>query len=113
MPYEPAAHEHEWMAKELALMQSEDGAPLQQGSFFKGVGCNSCHQTGYRGRTGIYEMIEMTPEMTHAASQGDHIAFNQIAQKQFANYTLKRDAIRLVQAGRTTIAEAMRASTPV
>lgn len=113
MPYEPAAHEHEWMAKELALMQSEDGAPLQQGGFFKGVGCNSCHQTGYRGRTGIYEMIEMTPEMTHAASQGDHIAFNQIAQKQFANYTLKRDAIRLVQAGRTTIAEAMRASTPV
>lgn len=113
MPYEPAAHEHEWMAKELALMQPEDGAPLQQGSFFKGVGCNSCHQTGYRGRTGIYEMIEMTPEMTHAASQGDHIAFNQIAQKQFANYTLKRDAIRLVQAGRTTIAEAMRASTPV
>lgn len=113
MPYEPAAHEHEWMAKELASMQSEDGAPLQQGSFFKGVGCNSCHQTGYRGRTGIYEMIEMTPEMTHAASQGDHIAFNQIAQKQFANYTLKRDAIRLVQAGRTTIAEAMRASTPV
>lgn len=113
MPYEPAAHEHEWMAKELSVMQTEDGSPMQQGNFFKGVGCNSCHQTGYRGRTGIYEMIEMTPEMTHAASQGDHIAFNEIAQKQFANYTLKRDAIRLVQAGRTTIAEAMRASTPV
>ena len=50
--------------------------------------------------------------MTHAASQGDHITFNQIAQKQFANYTLKRDAIRLVLSGRTTVAEAMRASTP-
>ncbi|MGE5452273.1 MAG: GspE/PulE family protein [Acidobacteriota bacterium] len=113
MPYEPAAHEQEWMAKELSAMQTEDGAPMLQGSYFKGVGCNSCHQTGYRGRTGIYEMIEMTPEMTHAASQGDHITFNEIAQKQFANYTLKRDAVRLILAGRTTVAEGMRASTPI
>ncbi|HEX5311628.1 GspE/PulE family protein [Aquabacterium sp.] len=113
MPYEPAAHEIEWLDKDLADMRGDDGAPMQKGTFFKGVGCNNCHQTGYRGRTGIYEMIEMTPEMTHAASQGDHITFNQIAQKQFANYTLKRDAIRLVLSGRTTVAEAMRASTPI
>ncbi|MFN4266014.1 MAG: GspE/PulE family protein [Aquabacterium sp.] len=113
MPYEPAAHEQEWMAKDLAAMQSDDGAPMMQGTFFKGVGCNSCHQTGYRGRTGIYEMIELTPELTHAASQGDHVAFSEIAYRQFANYTLKRDAIRLVLAGKTTVAEAMRASTSI
>ena len=109
MPYEPAAHEIEWLDKDLADMRGDDGAPMQKGTFFKGVGCNNCHQTGYRGRTGIYEMIEMTPEMTHAASQGDHITFNQIAQKQFANYTLKRDAIRLVLSGRTSRLPAVRA----
>ncbi len=113
MPYEPATHEKEWMAKELSEMKSDDGTPMQHGSYFKGVGCNSCHQTGYRGRTGIYEMIEMTPAMTHAASQGDHVTFNELAQKEFANFTLKRDAVRLVLSGRTTVAEAMRASTPI
>lgn len=113
MPYEPQPHEQEWLTKELADMEKDAGEPLQKGTFFKGVGCNSCHHTGYRGRAGIYEMIEMTPELTHAASQGDHVAFAEIAYQQFATYTLKRDAIRLVLSGRSTIAEAMRVSTPI
>ncbi|WP_374590451.1 GspE/PulE family protein [Aquabacterium sp.] len=106
-PYEPAAHEQEWMAPELAAA----GLTMGQGTFFKGVGCNSCHNTGFRGRTGIYEMIEMTPELTHAASTGNHTDFTRIAHEQFAAYTLKRDALRLAMAGKTTVAEGMRAST--
>ncbi len=106
-PYEPATHEREWMASELAAA----GWSLDQATFMKGTGCNSCHNTGFRGRTGIYEMIEMTPELTHAAATGDHTGFMRAAHEQFAAFTLRRDALRLAMAGQTTVAEAMRAST--
>src|SRR5439155_26198923 len=39
--------------------------------FRKGAGCQQCHDTGYRGRLGIYEVMEVTPEvrrMVHRAA---------------------------------------------
>ncbi len=32
-------------------------------TFYKGVGCNKCGHTGYRGRVGIHEVLEVTPEI--------------------------------------------------
>ena len=62
MPYEPAAHEIEWLDKDLGpTCAGDDGAPMQRGRSSRAWAANNCHQTGYRGRTGIYEMIEMTP----------------------------------------------------
>jgi type IV pilus assembly protein PilB len=34
---------------------------------YKGAGCNVCHGTGYKGRLGIFEMIEMNPEIRELA----------------------------------------------
>lgn len=31
--------------------------------FMKGAGCRYCHKTGYQGRTGIFEVLEMTPQI--------------------------------------------------
>jgi MSHA biogenesis protein MshE len=106
-PTAPAPHEAEWASADLQAM----GKPLSSAQFFKGAGCSNCHNTGYRGRTGIYEMVEMTPELTHAASSGNHADFMKVANAQFADFTLKRDGLRLALAGKTTLAEAMRASS--
>lgn len=102
-PYVPAPHEHEWLRFEL-------GDTVDQRRYVKGRGCAHCGGTGYTGRTGVYEMLEMTNEIVEAINSDDTGTFVQAARKQMAGETLRRDAVRLVVKGRTTIDEAMRIS---
>jgi MSHA biogenesis protein MshE len=66
---------------------------------------------GYVGRTGVYEMLEMTSPVVEAANSADPAAFVSAARAQMAGHTLRKDAMRLLLAGRTSIEEAMRVST--
>ena len=102
-PHTPAPHEHEWLRYEL-------GDSVDQRTYMHGRGCAHCGGTGYTGRTGVYEMLEMTNEIVEAINADDTGTFVQVARKQMAGETLRRDAVRLVVKGRTTIDEAMRIS---
>jgi MSHA biogenesis protein MshE len=104
-PHVLSPTEREWLAIELG-----EGVARHESAFLQGAGCSQCRNTGYRGRTGVYEMVEMTPELVHAAALGDAPAFAKIAREQFAAHTLRADGLRLALAGRTTVAEAMRVS---
>ena len=97
-------NEHEWLRAEL-------GDKVDSHSFRQGRGCSYCNGTGFRGRTGVYEMLEMTNEIAAAASHSDPAQFVRIAQAQMAGNTLRRHAVALVTAGKTTIGEAMRVTT--
>jgi MSHA biogenesis protein MshE len=99
----PAPHEHEWLRFEL-------GERVDSHRYLHGRGCAHCGGTGYQGRTGVYEMLEMTNELVEAINSDDTGIFVQAARQQMAGETLRRDAIRLVVQGRTTIDEAMRIS---
>ncbi|MFB0936555.1 MAG: GspE/PulE family protein [Propionivibrio sp.] len=99
----PAPHEHEWLRYEL-------GDTVDQRRYLKGRGCAHCGGTGYQGRTGVFEMLEMTNEIVEAINSDDSGVFVQAARRQMAGETLRRDAVRLVVKGRTTIDEAMRIS---
>lgn len=79
-------------------------------SYQKGRGCAHCNQTGYRGRIGVYEMLEITNTVAEAASHADPAAFISAAETQMAGNTLGRQAANLAAAGKTTPAEAMRVS---
>ena len=102
-PHTPAPHEHEWLRYEL-------GDTVGQCKFVHGKGCVHCGGTGYAGRTGVYEMLEMTNEIVEAINSDDTGSFVQAARQQMAGETLRRDAVRLAVEGRTTIEEAMRIS---
>ena len=102
-PHTPAAHELEWL-------RLDPGAAPDGHGHFHGAGCQHCHNSGYKGRAGVFEMVEMTPELVHAANTGHHGEFTRIAQQQFADFTLRRDAVRFAVSGRTSVAEAMRVS---
>jgi len=95
------AHEHEWMR--LAL-----GSQADKAQYRKGRGCTQCNGTGYFGRTGVYEMLEMTRPVVEAANQPDPVVFMQAARKQMEGRMLKDHAVELVVQGKTTVAEAMR-----
>ncbi|SBT03165.1 Type II secretion system protein E [Candidatus Accumulibacter aalborgensis] len=102
-PHSPEPHEREWLRHEL-------GNTVDHHRFGQGKGCARCAGTGYHGRTGVYEMLEMSNEIVEAIGIDDPGRFMQVARKQMAGATLRRDAVQLVVSGRTTIDEAMRIS---
>jgi MSHA biogenesis protein MshE len=102
-PHTPTAQEQEWLRSEM------DGQ-LTSGGFAKGRGCSQCNGTGYVGRTGVYEMLEMTHSLVEAANHEKPGEFVRMARQQIGNATLMHDAVRLALTGRTTIDEAMRIS---
>jgi MSHA biogenesis protein MshE len=105
-PYEPLPHEHEWLRSEL-------GAAAGSARFMQGSGCMHCNGTGYSGRTGVYEMLEMTKAVSEALNHHDLGEFNKAADKEMAGNTLSRHAIELAASGKTTISEAMRVSNQI
>ena len=96
--------EREWLRHEL-------GETVDSHKYFKGVGCSQCNNTGYLGRTGVYEMLEMTRPVVEAANSNDPSLFVQIARKQMHGHTLRRHAATLTTQGRTTVEEAMKISS--
>ena len=107
--------EHTADAVQLAWLRQTLGndaaAMLPTSRWRHGRGCADCNQTGYSGRTGIYEFIEMTQELVEAMNAPDPAHFTQAGRRQMAGHTLRRDALRLAAAGRTSLAEAMRVGT--
>ncbi len=103
-PHTPEPHEQEWLRYEL-------GDQVGAHKYAKGRGCAHCANTGYQGRQAVYEFLEMTNALVEAANHGDPNAFVQLGRQQMAGNTLRRDAVRLVTEGRTTIDEAMRVAT--
>jgi len=103
-PHQPEPHEQEWLRYEL-------GDRVGQFNYAQGRGCAHCANTGYSGRQAIYEFLEMTNALVEAANHGDPNAFMRLSREQMAGNTLRRDAVRLVIEGRTTIEEAMRIAT--
>jgi MSHA biogenesis protein MshE len=101
--HEPLPHEREWLRVELR--EAMNGIACRRGK-----GCTHCNGTGYMGRTGVYEMLEMTAPVVEAANRDDIQTFLEAARRQMAGRTLRHHAAQLAAAGRTTVEEAMRIS---
>jgi MSHA biogenesis protein MshE len=97
---EPDAEESRWL--------DAIGAERAGRSFRRGKGCSHCNGMGYAGRSGVYEMLEMTPDLVRAANKADPNSFLDAARPQLKGKTLTDRALALVHAGRTTVAEAMK-----
>ncbi|MGQ9487132.1 MAG: GspE/PulE family protein [Armatimonadota bacterium] len=88
------------------------GFPLDAGQkhqFFIGKGCEACHGTGFRGRTGIFELLKVTPQIREAIlrrASGDEIL--QIARQQGMR-TMLEDGRDKVLRGITTPGEVIKA----
>ncbi|KAF3998981.1 GspE/PulE family protein [Glaciimonas immobilis] len=97
-------NEAEWLKAELK-------ETVKDHRYAHGRGCTHCNGTGFRGRMGVYEMLEITKEVADAANSDNPALFMQIAENQLAGQTLRRHAVTLVTEGKTTVGEAMRISS--
>ena len=103
-PYDILPGEREWLGQEA--LPGADNA-----RYVKGKGCSQCNGTGYFGRTGVYEMLEMTRPVVTAANREDPAAFIATATHEMAGNTLRRHAAQLASLGKTTVEEAMRVTS--
>lgn len=76
----------------------------------KGKGCNFCNHTGYFGRKGIYELLELNEPMKWAISKNDFASYAAEAKNKLKGKLLVSQALNLVAQGNTTISEAIRVS---
>jgi type IV pilus assembly protein PilB len=90
----------------LSFYEESGGPPKQD--FCHGTGCNFCGNTGYQDRIGVYELLQMTPEIKRLivgwATQDE---LRRLAQKQGMR-TLREEAIALVAQDITTVSEVIR-----
>jgi MSHA biogenesis protein MshE len=95
-------------AQEARWLQAMVGERWREQRFRRGQGCSHCNGMGYTGRTGVYEMLEMTPDLVRAANAAEPNTFLDAARPQLKGRTLTDRALALVFAGRTTVSEAMK-----
>jgi MSHA biogenesis protein MshE len=86
---------------------------LEKKDFRKGAGCMRCNQTGYIGRTGVYETLSMTRHLVEALNAEDANGFAKAARTQLGENTLGHDAALLAAEGVTTVEEAMRVTSGI
>lgn len=90
------------------LLEQIVGSQTDWPDFYEHHGCNKCHNTGYRGRIGVYELLVMTPELSTSLHKDDNASFIQQAQKQPGFISLTENAIELAKQGVTTLEEVLR-----
>jgi len=82
--------------------------PVGHVALERGRGCAACRQTGYRGRTGLFELLIVTDEIKQVLLKSPNVgALRGIAHAEGMT-TLRQDGWRKVQAGITTVEEVLR-----
>ena len=78
-------------------------------TIYAAVGCDDCNGTGYRGRCGIYELMEMGPAMRDAVFRKEPaLKLAEIARTSGSMSTLRDDALRKVLGGASSLDEVLR-----
>jgi type IV pilus assembly protein PilB len=88
---------------ELVLPGSDDTVTLHRGR-----GCTACHSTGYQGRMGIFEVLEVDDAMRGLIVQGAPDSAIRHAAVEGGMRSIGEDGLRKVMAGRTTLEEVTR-----
>lgn len=82
--------------------------PNQVGrAFHKGAGCQNCNLTGYRGRVGVFEMLELEHEMMDKLRANDAVGFAQAARRSENYKPLLASAMELALQGTVSLDEVM------
>jgi general secretion pathway protein E/type IV pilus assembly protein PilB len=80
---------------------------LENHQFYKGKGCPKCGQTGYKGRIGIYEIFEISDEISRLIFANEPSTVIREAARRAGMRSLRDDAMRKAEAGITTLEEVL------
>ncbi len=95
----------ELSASTLAYLEQ---AGMSSDQVFVGAGCDKCRQTGYKGRLGIYELLEMTEEMRDLVTRNAALGEIRRLTRENGMRSLRDDGLLKVATGQTTLEEILR-----
>ena len=84
------------------------GSDIEDATLYHGAGCDKCRQTGYKGRLGIYELLELNETLRNMISTGAVLDDIRRAAQEGNMATLRGDGLAKIAAGLTTVEEMMR-----
>jgi len=90
--------------EEINLTKEE----LKNMVFYRGKGCSQCNKNGYKGRTGIYELLVITDSLKLLIMDRVQTSVLREAARKEGMSTLREDGLRKVRDGVTTIEEVVR-----
>ncbi|GJQ30593.1 MAG: type IV-A pilus assembly ATPase PilB [Phycisphaerae bacterium] len=76
--------------------------------FRKGAGCQRCHDSGYQGRLGVYEVFEVTPEIRRMIHHGRPTHELRAKMREQGMLTLREEGVLLALDGKTNLEEILR-----
>lgn len=95
-------------AAELTLLRRMDPSISADGSgFVRGKGCRSCNHTGYKGRIGVFELLEMNESMIDALRDSNMREFAQAARQSEGYQPLASVALEYAREGITSLDEVL------
>jgi len=98
--YEPT----ESALSQLGLSPNEIGDK----NFYYGKGCDTCNNTGYRGRKGIYELLHVSDPLREMINQRAPSVVLKQKAIELGMTTLRQDGLRCIYDGETTIEEVLK-----
>jgi len=101
-PFELSPGQTAWLKAQVGSMKA------MKTEFLRGRGCNYCQLTGYRGRIGVYELLDMDNGLTDALRREDLSAFVKLAHEKDSYVPLVNCALDYAKAGVTSIDEVIR-----
>jgi type IV pilus assembly protein PilB len=94
--------------RELLLRMGFDPKRNPDVQFYKGRGCDTCRQTGFKGRIGLYELMRINEELAEMIVRRAPVSELKEAARANGMHTLQEDGLRKAKDGMTTIEEIMR-----
>ena len=94
--------------QELLWLSHLVGDDVKDVEFSQGTGCQSCQYTGYKGRIGVFELLEMNEPMMAALKRDDTEAFTKLAKQHPDFKPLALAAFDYAKLGITSVEEVLR-----
>ena len=89
---------------ELRALRIEPGQ-IREAQVMKPVGCEQCRRTGYRGRTGIFEIFVIDDEVRHMINKRSATLMLRQRARELGMRTLREDGVRKILGGVTSAEE--------
>lgn len=105
---ESCGSDHPVSPQERAWLITQIGPSSEQMTFRLGQGCTYCNNTGYRGRIGVYELLEMDRPLSDALRREDMSGFAALARNQKGYRPLSLCALDYAAKGITSLEEVLR-----
>jgi type IV pilus assembly protein PilB len=94
------------------MLEHEEGflkrRNLTVNKIFRGVGCDKCRKTGYKGRQGLYELLVLNDELRDVITSSPSLGDLRRYALQHGMVSLQKDGLAKVETGDTTVEEIMR-----